>query len=60
MGYITFTEIQQEILATRMAFVLIRELKKEGLITNQELKKVETEAAKLVPVLFDDDGKRKV
>ena len=60
MDNIKFSKTQQEILDTRLAIVMIRQLKKDGMITGQELKKVEAEAAKLVPDLFEDHGEDKV
>ncbi len=59
MDSIKISKKQQEILDTRMALVMIRQLKKEGVITGQELKKVE-EAANLVPDLFEEHGEGKV
>ena len=60
MDNIKISKKQQEILDTRMALVMIRQLKKEGVITGPELKKVEEEAANLVPDLFEDHGEGKV
>lgn len=60
MDSIKISKKQQEILDTRMALVMIRQLKKEGVITGQELKKVEEEAANMVPDLFEDHGEGKV
>ena len=60
MDNIKLSKTQQEIMDTRLAVVLIRQLRKDGLITKQELKKVEAEAEKLVPDLFEDHGEDKV
>ena len=60
MDSIKISKKQQEILDTRMALVMIRQLKKEGVITGQELKKMEEEAVNLVPDLFEEHGEGKV